>query len=306
MNTEHLKYLLTIAECQSINRAANRLHLQHQYLSKVVANLESTLGFKIFERDYKGIRVTATGKWALEKARAITALVEELEAGMQIAEKKFYPQFHDEVKLYAAMSDQMTLILEGLTAFRNYFPNVSVNVIEKHLHLIPKEVANDAATIAFYNRIIGWPEKEITLPPELCWISLMEAPLVVLANKNNPLAAKYRSMSISTLMKQELVIYGSDENGGSFLGDFLGEKAAGNIKYTVSNYEIFCTLLPQNPYFSIAPSSKARSGEFLEIPLKENLKVQKGLLFHKDAAAAFVTKNLLNIYLEQFHQSLLE
>ncbi len=302
MNTDHLKYLLTVAQCQSINQAAEQLHLQHQYLSKVVSGIEQTLGIAIFKRDRKGITITPTGEWALERIKQIIALTDELEAGPQEQQQKIFPEYHNDIKLYASAREQIVL-LTGLNAFRSQFPNVSVTIIDKHIHLIPKELLKNPMAMALYNRVLGTPEQEIALPEELCWIPLNEKPLVALACNNNHIANKYQSISLSTLAKQEIVIFGTDDADGSFLSSILGPEATNQIKYTVANYELFYKLLQTYPYFSLGPSSKDRNGELREIPLKEKIKLQQGLLFHRSALDSFVTKRLINMYLEQFGQA---
>ena len=58
MNTDHLRYLLTIAECHSISRASEQLQLKQQYLSNLVRNMEKQFGTEIFKRHRRGISLT--------------------------------------------------------------------------------------------------------------------------------------------------------------------------------------------------------------------------------------------------------
>ena len=62
MNTDHFRYILSIAQCQSISQAAENLHLQRPYLSKILLNLEQELNVTIFIRTPKGILITPAGE----------------------------------------------------------------------------------------------------------------------------------------------------------------------------------------------------------------------------------------------------
>ena len=47
MNFSHLEYAMTVAECRSINKAAQRLLVSQPYLSGVLKNLEEELGLSL-------------------------------------------------------------------------------------------------------------------------------------------------------------------------------------------------------------------------------------------------------------------
>lgn len=73
MKTEHLRYVLEIAKCGSINKAAKNLFMVQSYLSNIVKSLEDTLGFDIFYRTSCGIIPTQEGKLLLAYAKSIIA-----------------------------------------------------------------------------------------------------------------------------------------------------------------------------------------------------------------------------------------
>ena len=58
MNFSHLEYAMTVAECRSINKAAQRLLVSQPYLSGVLKNLEEELGCQLFKRSHNGILLT--------------------------------------------------------------------------------------------------------------------------------------------------------------------------------------------------------------------------------------------------------
>ena len=51
MDTRQLNYILTIAECGSISKAANKLFISQSGLNQQLQRIEKELGISLFERD---------------------------------------------------------------------------------------------------------------------------------------------------------------------------------------------------------------------------------------------------------------
>jgi DNA-binding transcriptional LysR family regulator len=68
-----LAYFVAVAEEGQITRAAARLHLAQPALSQAITRLEAEVGFKLFERHPRGLRLTPAGETFLEKARLVVA-----------------------------------------------------------------------------------------------------------------------------------------------------------------------------------------------------------------------------------------
>ncbi len=64
-----LEYFVAVVEEGQFTRAANRLHLAQPALSHSIAQLESELGFKLFDRHARGVTLTPEGEKFYEKAR---------------------------------------------------------------------------------------------------------------------------------------------------------------------------------------------------------------------------------------------
>jgi LysR family transcriptional activator of nhaA len=71
INYHHLYYFMTIAECEGISRAAEKLLLGQPTLSAQLKQFEEQLGVQLFERKHKKLILTEHGKLALEYARTI-------------------------------------------------------------------------------------------------------------------------------------------------------------------------------------------------------------------------------------------
>ena len=71
MNTEHLKYFITVAEIGSINRAAQKLYISQPHLGKILHDLENELGVVLLQRSKKGVVLTPEGTEFLRHAEKI-------------------------------------------------------------------------------------------------------------------------------------------------------------------------------------------------------------------------------------------
>ena len=77
MELRHLHYFVGVAEEQHYGRAAKRLHISQPALTRQVHDLESELGFVLFDRLPRGVKLNAAGKLFLNDARRILQEVEE-------------------------------------------------------------------------------------------------------------------------------------------------------------------------------------------------------------------------------------
>jgi DNA-binding transcriptional LysR family regulator len=84
MELRHLRYFVAIGEEQHYGRAARSLRVAQPALSRQIQDLEEELGFKLFERLPRGVKLSAAGKLFLEDARRI--LQEVNEAAMRAAQ----------------------------------------------------------------------------------------------------------------------------------------------------------------------------------------------------------------------------
>ncbi|MEE1304311.1 MAG: LysR family transcriptional regulator [Agathobacter sp.] len=71
MTLQQLKYVITIANCGSMNEAAKHLFISQPSLSEAVKELESELGIDIFLRSNRGIQITPHGEEFLGYARQV-------------------------------------------------------------------------------------------------------------------------------------------------------------------------------------------------------------------------------------------
>jgi DNA-binding transcriptional LysR family regulator len=77
MELRHLRYFVAVGEEQHYGRAAERLRLAQPALSRQIQDLETEIGFQLFDRLPRGVRLSAAGQMFLEDARLILQHVNE-------------------------------------------------------------------------------------------------------------------------------------------------------------------------------------------------------------------------------------
>ncbi len=77
MELRHLRYFVAVGEDEHYGRAAKRLRVAQPALSSQIQDLEREIGFQLFDRLPRGVRLSAGGKVFLEDCRRILQEVDE-------------------------------------------------------------------------------------------------------------------------------------------------------------------------------------------------------------------------------------
>lgn len=78
LNYHHLRYFWAIAHEGTLTQAAERLNVSQSALSVQLKKLEDQLGYPLFEREGRGLRLTEAGRIALDYADTVFQAGEEL------------------------------------------------------------------------------------------------------------------------------------------------------------------------------------------------------------------------------------
>src|SRR5580658_6473983 len=76
MELRQLRYFIAAGEEQHIRRAAKRLRIAQPAISRQIQNLEEEIGFALFERLPRGVRLTPAGKLYLNDARRVVGEID--------------------------------------------------------------------------------------------------------------------------------------------------------------------------------------------------------------------------------------
>ena len=88
MTLQQIRYVLAVADCGSLNRAAEGLYITQPSLTSAVRELESELGIQLFLRSNKGVVQTTEGAEFIARARRLYQQYELLEEQYRAPERK--------------------------------------------------------------------------------------------------------------------------------------------------------------------------------------------------------------------------
>lgn len=71
MDSAKFNYIRTIAECKSISKASQKLHISQPALTRYVNKLEDELGVKLLDRTTLPIKLTYAGEWYIKRVQQI-------------------------------------------------------------------------------------------------------------------------------------------------------------------------------------------------------------------------------------------
>jgi DNA-binding transcriptional LysR family regulator len=75
MRIEHLKYLVEVAECGSMSKAAKNLFVSQPAISNALSMLEREIGWEVLERTAYGVQPTTKGKLVVDDAHRILQMI---------------------------------------------------------------------------------------------------------------------------------------------------------------------------------------------------------------------------------------
>jgi DNA-binding transcriptional LysR family regulator len=125
MNTLFFKYAIEIERTRSITKAAENLYMAQPNLSKVIKELEDTVGFVIFERNSKGVSPTRKGLEFLVYARKI---LEEMERINKLTDAE-----NQERQSFSISMPRGSYIAAGFTKFAgglDFEKEIDINIQE--------------------------------------------------------------------------------------------------------------------------------------------------------------------------------
>ncbi|MEG0686809.1 MAG: LysR family transcriptional regulator, partial [Erysipelotrichales bacterium] len=78
MNTYKLEYFKVVAEYENVSKAAQKLNISQPALSKVIKDLEKELGYELFDRHNKKIKLNSNGRIVYKYSKIILLSLEDI------------------------------------------------------------------------------------------------------------------------------------------------------------------------------------------------------------------------------------
>lgn len=196
MELRHLRYFVAVAEEENVSRAALKLHVSQPGISRQIHDLEDELGFQLFERSAKSVRLTGAGKVFLTEARTVLQHADDAVKKARIAAGGT----NGEINVGYAPSLTIQILPQALRKFQEKYPGVRVVLhdlsTEEMLSQIGEKKLQVALTVRPSAKLLRGLKFEELARYEGC---------VAVAPKN-PLA-KLKFISLEQISREPLIAY---------------------------------------------------------------------------------------------------
>jgi DNA-binding transcriptional LysR family regulator len=136
MNFDYLEGFLEVAKVRNFSRAASILYRTQPTLSQQIQRLEREFGGKLFDRDFKAVRLTQAGTTLRRYAEEILALrTEALDAIGQIKENP-----SGTLRIGTNDATCLYVLPNALAGFRRLYPQVQVSIYRNFSHKIVEKI----------------------------------------------------------------------------------------------------------------------------------------------------------------------
>ena len=188
---------LAVAELHSFSAAADRLGLTAQAISQLVAELESYLGFRLFDRTTRRVALSSAGRDFLPSVQTLMRHVQSTEA---VADDVRH-RAAGVLRIGAHLVLASTAIPEAIKAFQESRPRVVVRVRDLSVdRLVDSVAAGDVDLALGPDRATG---------SEVASQALFDSAWVLWCSPKHPLARRKR-IKWSDLLNEPLVAAGYD------------------------------------------------------------------------------------------------
>jgi len=194
MELRHLRYFVAVAEAENVSRAALKLHVSQPGISRQIRDLEDEIGFQLFERSAKSIKLTSAGKSFLTEARAVLQRAEEAVKTARAIATGAVGELH----VGYAGSPTVRLLPPTLRAFQADSPQVRVRLHD----LSTEEMLAGLRDGKLQMALLVCPTP--SLLRGMRFAELTTLPICLAVAPKNPLA-RARSVPLAEVAKQPLI-----------------------------------------------------------------------------------------------------
>lgn len=266
MKIRQLEYVHYIVHYKTMREAARNLFVTEPTISQQVKELEKHLGFTIFEKDGRRIKLTAEGEKIYPD---ILNIIESMESLKHNVASIRNPD-SGVITLGLGPVASKNLIQTLLNKFKEKYPNVTVNIIDSGSMDLVDSLESSKVDIALINTSsatrLYMETKNIKCK------SLFNSNFVLMVPDNHRLS-KEELVSYKEISNEPIMLYRDGVVQRSII-QLLGPKYEKNIIYSFVDYISIINLVRDGVGISIVPKSHAESWS------KEQIKGISFLEFH--------------------------
>jgi DNA-binding transcriptional LysR family regulator len=196
MELRHLRYFVAVAEEENVSRAALKLHVSQPGISRQIHDLEDELGFQLFERSAKSVRLTGAGKVFLTEARVVLQHADDAVKKARVAAGGT----NGEINVGYAPSLTLQILPQALRKFQDKFPGVRVALHDLSTEEMLSQIGEKKLQVALTVR----PSAKLLRGLKFEELARYEGRVAVAPK--HPLA-KSKSVSLEQISREPLIAY---------------------------------------------------------------------------------------------------
>lgn len=157
MNLRQLELFTLVAETENVSEAARKLYMTQPAVSQTIADLEDSVGLKLFDRMNRRMQLTYAGEVLYDYSKKILSLVEEAESQMlDLANMRT-----GKLRLGASTTIGIYLLPRILGEFKQQFHTVQSFFVIDNTAVIEKMLLYNRLDIGFVEGLVHSKEIEI-------------------------------------------------------------------------------------------------------------------------------------------------
>ncbi len=297
MTLQQLKYVIEVAKCRSINKAAQKLYISQPSLSNALKELEEEIGITIFTRTNRGIVITPEGSEFLGYARQVVEQAELLES-RYLNYKTPQQNFSVSAQHYAFVVSAFVRLLQEYDRDEYEF-----TLRETKTYEIIDDVKNlrSELGVLYMNDFNRNVIQKFLREGNLTFHELFVAKPHVFVSSSNPLAKK-DFVTLEDLLPYPYLSYEQGEyNSFYFSEEILSTLSRPkNIRVT-DRATLFNLVIGLNGYtISTGVIDNKLNRDIVPVPLQVDERITVGYIKHKNVT----NSKLANIYLQYLKESI--
>lgn len=280
MKIEDLRCFLSVAECGSITKAAQKHYLTQQGLSRIISKMERELCTKLLIRTNNKITLTEAGELTAAYAASIDedyrGLIDALSQQALTGNRTSKSQF----TIYSTPILCTVMLPNILSAMSRLYPGVHFSVIEMEITDLADEVlwTENSMGIVTLPHFLKDNSHRITAQ-ELHFEQMFRDCLTLGVNRNHPLAGK-KQAAVEDMASLPFALYYTETNT---IKQFLGDRKP-NVLISSTNLNLCHEMAEKGEAVSIwsgLVDYYEQMPSIVQVPVEKKLYVDYGCLWDK-------------------------
>ena len=288
VDIRHLEYFVEVAKQLNVTKAASILHISQPSLSKAIKKMEDELGVTLFDRSFRQLTLTDTGKALFHNAKHVLHAYQHLTSDLhEVMDLK-----KGEIKIGIPPIIGAAFCSKLISRYIDLFPLIHVSLLEVGSKKIKDGILDGTLDIGF---VCSKPvhTKEIET------IEFVKDPLKLVINKSNPLR-KNSQITLKALAKEPFIMYRQDFSLYDKIIDACSAHGFHpNIVCESSQKDFILEMVEAKLGIALLPEkicNKINNNNIISIPFIEpTVHLELGMIWKQNSYLPFSVREFINV-----------